>query len=512
MNYGGVKRVVCIDSGWKFNQVPGWRKMGVQPTYAEGILPYLEKGMFPVITRYYREALLLNSLGPRTILELQQLIQQPTQKFVSTKLLGVFIAMEIAHRTSPEECVALLQEVARDTFLKAVQLDQSFQKKAVEMLRQLNVRQYADKSIFDGLILSHSHTDHSTGVGAAREELLIVASSTTVASLIADHTASNPLAQDSMVIRLREADKVGRSYPTLQRPYYVPKIGVPFEIGPDIWVTALPVNHIAGSLGFLLEVNHHGRRVASFVYPGDYKDNAFFESLAKLNKPPVDLLFLEGTNPPRTSKSSAFFDESSVAHNFSDLFDQERQNTRLIICDIQKNNFERIRNLVNAAHTAGRTVLMTTEMLDRLTIMMQNTTVPEVHLDFLKKITVQIWKRKKATYTAAELRLHEVYGAVTTDTIAANPAQYLIIRTQSESPEKLSQLAACPTVWVRSESEPFTTESKTHLDYLQKTAKDWGWLFLRRGFHSSGHAPILESTHPDAAHGVLTSVLELKPR
>jgi hypothetical protein len=508
---GGISRVIALDPGWNFNAVPGWKRMGTQPTPMEGLLPYFERGMLPIITRYYREELLRDSMGPRVILQLEKLLNSGNSTFSALTMPGVFIALEITHRNSVDLCFDLLREVAGETLAQAERTKPGFLVKAKKLLQQLEQRMYRDKTIYDGIGVSHSHADHAWGLGAVRPEIPLILSPITRAALIADHTtAANPLARDSMVIRQKNSAKVGQSYPTIERPFFIPMIGVPLEVAPDVFLTALPVDHMAGSLGFFIEVYHKGQVIASFAYPGDYKTPRFFDELIGLGKK-VHLLFLEGTNPPKTEKTSAFFTESDVRNNFQQLIAAQSDNQKLLIIDMQKNNFERIRNLVEVCQQLGKTVLMSTEMLNRLIIIMQSSTAEESTLQFLNEKRIRIWKRKKSSYPADELHLHEVYGAVTTDEVAAHPEQHVIIRTSNESPEKLSQLAECPTVWVISGSEPFNPEAKEHRTYLDHTAALWDWTFLKRGFHSSGHAPVLTADHPDAEAGVLARLSSIKP-
>ena len=507
-----LQRIATFDAGKFFKLVPGWSGMGSGPSYAEGILPFLERGSLAVATRLYDEQLLRNSVGPRIVDKLAAAVNLSPDSIKLTQQLEVFITLELSHRHSPEYVIELLKQTSPRSVAEYERRDPQFLAKVRQLLVILEAKYYRVKSLYDGLLLSHGHQDH-TGVAAAiRPEVPFVAHETTRAIAMADARKSDYLTQGVAVIRQRDQPKVGSTYPILERPYYTPPIGQRFELAPHIFITAFNVYHsIPGCLGFFVEVeDQRGKIVASFAYPGDYRTPSFFDELSALGRK-VDLLFMEGTNPPGVKKESASVTEADVKQNFEELLKQREKQEELLIVDLVKDNFERLRSVVSAAQEAGRVVVISPNILDRVIIIMQNSRSAENELSFLREQTVAVWRRTKASYSTAEKELFANRQTVTTDDIVAQPGKYVLLRTSSESPEQLSQLAGCPTTWVRSAYGPYDHQARTHLKYLHDTAAEWGWQFVTAGFHATGHAQLLRADDQGAEQGIIAAVARLKP-
>lgn len=496
---------IGLDSGWVFDLQPSWGGIGRSPSYTDGITPFLESGMWPLNTRVYRTDLLEQSFRPETITALQKL--GTINRFTSA---NEFIGLELYHRLGREGFEALMKEPkTRELFLKMTRSGLLSENKFWKPLAKREQDLYNKKSMFLALLLSHAHQDHAIGSSLYRDEIIRGLSPITRAFLLADHQISSSwYVQDTAARKMREKPKKGASYEVFEYPYLLFQgNGAPVELAEGITASSFSVDHsIPGALAFLVNVFKDKEPIARVAYPGDYKNGKIFSELGKASDGHIDLLFAEGTNPPGSKKESVLYTEASVKEKFAQLIGEANQAGKLLIIDIVKNNFERLENIIKEANIKGRTVVIsprivercqTIELNQRTTHVSQRIKLPNFNLP-----NVKIWQRNMARHEPEHKTMFSQYGAVSQDTLSANPSQYVLIREGHEQPEKLNGISA-PAIWVRSVYGDHDPEAREHTRYCESVARTKGWKLLRDAYHATGHGPILPANDPGASGGIL---------
>lgn len=290
--------VVAFDFGLDFQFYPSWTGIGNFPTYNLGLNPWVgENEMFPWMRRFYRLDLLQNSINGSAVQEFASLLNKPSDHpDFYTK--SEFFLTEIFHRLGEAQFTQFLLENARQEtqslmrsgkFLKLLQYSKEREQRLYKQL----------KIVYDIMLLSHNHQDHSVGIGLMREEIPLGMSALTRAQALNDfNRASNWLQQDVVAIRKRDLPKIGSSYQVVERPYLLFEDGERREVSPGVFITAYSVYHsIPGAMGFVVDVVHNGKHLVQFGYPGDYRDPRFFEKFGrhKLLKKELDSTLLRKT-------------------------------------------------------------------------------------------------------------------------------------------------------------------------------------------------------------------------
>ncbi len=511
VDYNGTKRAVMLDLGFVFPEMSYLRDLMYQAQYRDGLEPWLRLNQAQQTRRLYRLDLILNSLRP-SVMETMASISRGKSETKAFNNNHEFIFMEAYHRLGEEGLINFLKEN-----YPAITMKYGAGNELVRILEYARRREkvlYAQKTIFDGIFVSHAHQDHTGLIGLVRPELELYLTSVTRAMLAADHhMAASFLVADSFYIRDRDsglkhhAGPGIRSYPVIERPHSTLTHGERLEIAPDIFLTGIDVYHsIPGAMGGILEVEHKGKLLASVGYPGDYRDGRFFEAVGERGG--VDVLFIEGTNPhnDKLKKDSAKFSEADVKENFIRALAEANEREALIVTDIIKNNFERLDHLIDAAVRNGRTVVLSPKLVMRTEFLqMYHTTngvpIPQMHLPMLK-----VWKRHMSTYGKEEERAFQSYGSVSDDEITANPQQYILIRDSNERPDTLNGIAAERTIWIQSKYGPYEHAARAYQNALTKYADDRGWEVRFSGYHASGHVTAYPSDHENAEEGVLAEL------
>lgn len=490
----GIKNVVYLDYGWIFDLVPSWSTLGAMPAPVDGIAPFLRSNMFDMTRRLYRLDLILASINDSVVQTVMDISTTQEQKKKIANL-EEFLLLEAYHRLGEEAFVDTLRLKMPHTIQTLLRRN-----KLSQLLAYLDRRKnelYAQKTIFDMVALSHAHQDHTLGIALLNPDIPVGWSAITRALCLADHRmASNWLAQDVAFVKLRGEEKVGSAYQVQERAYYLFNDADRVEVSPGVFITALNVKHsIPGSMGFIVDVEHFGRRVARIAYPGDYKDGHFFEEVGKRGG--TDFLFVEGTNPQSVKKGSRFITEQIVADKIDEDFKKAEERNDLLVIDAPKNSIDRVSNILELAQKHGRMVLFSPKILRRIGLM--NLALPDENI--LPQVQpnnpiVGAWKPQKNRFTKDELESLTAYGSFDKNQILENPTHFVIIR-ENEQPTKLEGLGQQVT-WIDSTYGAYDQSARNEKRDKKSFADQQNWTFIGEGRHASGHTPVVRGGHPEA--------------
>lgn len=503
-----VYRSLLLDSGYIFDLVPSWGSMGNAPTWEDGVLPLLRNQMFDTTLRLYRLDLLVNSLRPDVIETVYAKRNNPAQVGFTTP--DEYILLELFHRLGEDGLTKKIAERMPTYYIKMKKGN-----KLLYLMRYLQQRHqiiYSTKSLVDGLILTHGHQDHTVGSGIMRDDLVRIATAETRALMLADHRISSQWwVADSWDRKQREAGLVGSQYNVVHRPFYIPKIGVREEIAPNVFMTAFEMYHsIPGCIGVLLEIEQGGNIIASFAYPGDYRTGDFFEWLGDLHstgslEKPVQLLFIEGTNPENVKKDSAHYTEKDVAANIEQVIAEANQSNNGVIIDLIKNNFERLLNICEMARRQNRIVVLSSKIIDRCEFVQFLTSGKRILMPDLYAPWIKVWQPRKQKFLPHQHGQFERYGFITEDQISTHPERYVLVRDSNESVEQLAGLAG-QMIYCLSKYNPYDETARQYQRHLTQFAADKGWQIHVKGFHATGHGTLVSANHPNADHGIVQSI------
>jgi hypothetical protein len=515
VNYGDkLTHQVGLDMGWVFDINKVWNGIGTKVPYTDGIVPFLDEGMWGLNPRLFRQDLLIQSLKPATIQALRNL--DPNQRNYHSA--DEYIGLELFHRLGREgmENLFATSEKTRQLYKVLNRRGLLSENGFWRSLREKERRVFEEKVILKMLGITHAHQDHTLGSSLLRREIVRGVSPITRALLLADHkTSGDWLVQDTMARKQREEPMVGSSYQVLEYPYELFNgDGKRHQIAENLFVHTLKVEHsIPGSLAFIVEVKHNDKLLTSVAYPGDYRNGDFFAELARMG--PIDLLFAEGTNPPGVVKDSIEHTEDSVREKFQQTIAEANETQHLLIIDIVKNNFKRLINVINEAGMRGRTIVISPRIIQRcqmIEIMQQTTSAEErIELPNFNLPHVKVWQRNMHKHPPEHRNMFAQYGAIDQDALSTNPGQYIVIREGHESLDKIRGIAA-PVTWIRSVYGDYEASSRNYTNYCHRLAKEKGWVLKREGYHATGHGPLLNSDHPDAEGGILAQMHEAKAK
>lgn len=493
--------VVKLDMGWIFDMVPSWGNLGSGPSYEDGILPFLKADICDLQRRVYSLPSILKSLKEDMLR--QVFTRTDTQH--PQYLYAHFFATETFHRLQENGFIHLLQD-SYPVFYEELSRRHAIGRWMKELKEEEKIL-YARKEIFD-VLLSHAHQDHTLLISLLRPEILIGLHPIARALLLVDHNlASGYLAQDVIVRKQRELPMVGSAYNIEERPYLLFEDGVTHELSPGVFATGYDVYHsIPGSIGFLVDVKHRGKTVASLGYGGDYRDGRFFTAAGKHIREkddgrPLDLLIIEGTNPPSAKKKSALITEDMIRSNFDKAFREADEKQDVIVIDLVKSAFERLANIFDVAAAGNRNLIFSPKIARRiigLRVAVQGDPSLDKFLQFCYpgNPQIRVWKPKKSRYSTVEKEVFHLFGTVTAEDIARNPTAYVVVR-ENEQAEKLEGIGRNVT-WIDSTYAAYSFSARQEKSWRRRLAKKNGYRLLTEGFHASGHTPILPPSHPDA--------------
>jgi hypothetical protein len=501
-----LSRVLLLDRGWMYDVMPSWSSLGSAPAYADGISPFLRAGMFDMIRRLYDISHIKNSISDsvlRTVLNLQN---SSTERagFYS---LEEFLLMEVFHRLGEEDFFAFLKN--KNPILTQELLRRNHYKQLLAYLEQREKILYAQKSIFDIALLTHAHADH-TGAMAFLNRVIPVGESVVTRGLLLAEASlgSSWISQDAAAIALREEPKIGNAYQRLERPYRSFKDGERIEVAPGVFVTGISVEHsIPGAMGFVIDVEHHGKLVARVAYPGDQRDYRIFPEIGKMGG--TDFLFVEGTNPPSANKDSKFVTELEVRNRLAGDIAEANDRRETVVIDLPKNSFEPLENILAIANPLHRSVVLSAKIAQRIQLVQmaqrENVLLPEVQPN---NPNILIWKPNKTTYSLEEREMFATYGVCDPDTLSRNPENYILVR-ENESPVKLEGVGP-KVLWIDASYGAYSEAARKEKEDRKYWAKQHNWRFIDRGRRASGHMPIRRADDPEASESALAHLREAR--
>lgn len=544
------RRKIKLDMGLPFDLVKNWT-LGSNPQYVDGLGGYLRDDIFDMQPRLYRLDMLLESLNEYVLNSvLEHSLSGNRADAPTFQSVEEFVLLEIFHRLGEEKFINLLEGEIYESVFSSENLKKNYSRFRwfIQNLRKTNKlgtylqyisqrekKLYANKEITDLLALTHSHQDHSLGFSLVRYDIPMGLHPGARALLIADHRlASSQLAQEVMVRKVREDGLQGGAYPIQERPYIPFVDGTTVEVSPDVFITGFEEYHsIPFCLSYLVEA-YYGRgknrqRIASVYYGGDTRNGQGIRGAAnyiqsnqeksqffvpKKNK--VDLAIIEGTNlqtgNQNQKKESIHFTEQDVKENFDREFLLSNSDKKLIVIDLVKQAFERLQNIMDVAAARGRDVVLSPKIAHRMNIVqfvLQGTDkVPSIHPSMLN---IKIWEAKKKQRKTEEKNLLHMFESVTVDELQRHPERYVVIR-ENEQPEKLNGLPHDLVNWYDSTYGAYSEQARQEKAYKKRFAQKMGWSLKSKGFHSSGHTPIVTFDHPRAAESALAPLQELVPK
>ena len=506
-------KAVVTDFGYPFDINPAWGGIGSGPSYSDGIMPFLRSGMFPQTRRLYRPDLLQTSLRPVSIDNILDLAKKSN---LGNKFGGPdeFLVLEIFHYYGEEVFMTMLQQ-SMPTYLEQIRRRGKIPG-LLKYLEQRDQQLYSQKTVYDALLLTHAHQDHAIGSSLVREDILRGWSPITRALLLADHKLANAwYVQDTAARKKREEDKIGASYQVTEYPFINLLDGQRTEVVPGTFVTGFDVYHsIPGAQAHLIEkVGNSGAVEASVLYCGDYRNGDVFDRIGRSR--PVDLLVIEGTNPPNGKKESTSYDEAMVRDNLAEVIEEVRASGKLLVIDLVKNNVERLNSIIEEATVRGRTIVVSPKIAWRCEqIMLQQmdwSDDEKTKLPDFSNPNILIWKKPMSRYTPHDNDMIERYGHIDQDGISAVPEQYLLVRDGGEQSEKLEGIQA-EAIWILSIYGTYDHIAAQQRRHIHKSADQFGWDLRTTGFHATGHAPLLKADHPEADGGVLHQLNEAQAK
>lgn len=498
---------IILDRGWIFDLAVNSSQRS-SASYSDGLNGYLSNSMWALQKNVFRTDLLVQSVNPEVLNSLVNIKKEDNPDVFAS--VEEFIGLELYQRFGFDGLMSILEEKTPYYFAQLRKKGKLSNNSFVTNLKERASRVYrkVEKNLV--ALFSHAHQDHAIGSAFLRDEIVRGWSPITRAFLLGDYkNSSDWYVQETAVRKLREEGKVGSAFPVYEYPY-IPFLGSgeKIQVSDNVYISALDVEHsIPGSLAFRVDVLQNNQRLSSVVYPGDYKNPGIFSKLKEMGA--IDLLFVEGTNPPNVHKDSAHFTETLVKDNFAKVMTEVNVSNKLLIIDLVKNNTERLANLLEEAYLHGRTVVISPKIVQRCQgleliqkvlsekykLKMPNFSLPNI----------KIWKREMSEYGREHSEMFAQYGAVDIDMLSKNPTQYILIRDSNENIEKIMGISA-PAVWIRSIYGDYDFEAKQRTSYYQRRADEKGWSMRREGFHATGHGPLTYSSNDPKKSGILANL------
>lgn len=315
---------------------------------------------------------------------------------------------------------------------------------------------FAEGTPPNALILTHAHPDHYGWLSKMPDTIPIYMNKRTSKMLMASKLFTG--SEDADIPRERQRELIE---------------GQPLQIGEDLCITALPVDHSAfGAVGILVEGN--GQR---FFYTGDFrahgkKQGMHQDLIATLKKKPLDRLFIEGTNLSRTDVPRTC--EEDLKPRFMEVL--ERKLPTWVYFSPQ--NADRFAVLISAARTAKRTLV-----LDPYSAFVLHLLASESK-GFPKPASEGIRVLVPADFKKHHCLKNVRYTAISKEEIEHNPEKYLvlfrpsILRPSAEWLTISPQLQLIYSAWRGYLENPEWQSVQTSLTSAQGTLEP---------IHTSGH-------------------------
>ncbi len=358
----------------------------------------------------------------------------------------------------------------------------------------------------EGVLLSHSHLDHSGYISFLREDVPIYSSVETAIIAKAMQDTSPDFEKEVCYINRRDkkGDVLSSARESVARQFFTPQdfpesalsfwrdipyrkgfkpkdIGKSTKIGSTNFIP-IPVDHsVPGSLAFLIETEEGWVAYTGDIrFHGKNKDKSYkFVEMAKNLKPL--LLITEGTN--REGKPIT---EEEVFHNSLRVIKDEDS---LVITDFGPRNVERLMLFLEIASITKRKLVILPKdayLLYSLNLLSPEYPSPE-HPDILiyrkAKVREEGWERTLEKFRSKEIGPRE---------IRENEGDFILCFSFWDINELVS-IKPRKGIYLYSSSEPHNEEERIDMERL----KNWLYRFEIKGiglseeerfFHSSGHA------------------------
>ena len=314
----------------------------------------------------------------------------------------------------------------------------------------------SEKSI-DGVLLSHSHLDHSGYIKYLKNSIPVYCGKTT--KIILD-------ALD---------DITSHSFKINHKNFNTFRTGNILKIG-SLDVEPIHVDHsIPGSYGYIIHTSE-----GAIIYTGDFRLHGNrpdltedFINKSKETKPQV--MISEGTNMVGATVSS----EKEIKTKLSTLFSESKG---IIITQFNKGDIDRLNSFIDATkHTSRKLVINTKQayLLDKLKNA-DNLNVPNLDEDNLL-----IYKREKKRYQTWEKNILNKAESVGPKDISKKQKNLILITQFYDLKDLVSIKPEPGSCFILSASEPFNEEMKIEFDSLINWLDMYG--LPQYQLHVSGH-------------------------
>lgn len=417
LNLGSnVKSALLLDWGLPYLD-EALMNLGNRPNYTNGINPFLRNGMLPEIRRLYRIDLLENSLTPQML-------------NVVLKGEYSFIVGELFHRLGKKQFLELVESKFPSLYQQINMED------FAENLEQIENKYYADKRIFEGVAISHGHTDHYGGLFSIRYDIPAFMSPETYTFIQSRFRQPGTWMDEHIIRRVRENEK--------KPPYDLEKRLVKFlleptweRIAPFFSISSLPLDHsLIGTQGFLVAITDiKGNPLYKICYLSDFRDGPMTQSsLQIVQSERPDFLIVEGTNIA-AEKVSSQFNETQVIENIAKYLNEaDRNKNSYFIIEIPLNHLERLNNIVELtlSGSSRRIVaipLQMAQILHEFYILNENLTLerrialPQLNQD------VVLYYQNKTHYDPWEIQLIDQYNGKNIAELSLAPGDYIFIKS-----------------------------------------------------------------------------------
>ncbi|MBD3250051.1 MAG: hypothetical protein GF381_00545 [Candidatus Pacebacteria bacterium] len=493
--------VLYTDMGLNYDLAGPLEEPKNRPSFHEGGFEYFQRQLAPKTRGLYRLDVLVNSI-PETVFKTISKLSTKSPDSAIYHCPEEFILLELFDRLGEKGVIDLLQINFPDKFAQ-------FNKRGkmsvflsyLRQKHQLLYHQLPQTTIL-GMRLTHSHSDHSFMMGMVRPEIPLYCSSDTLAQIRSRSTGSNPWPLGhvaDLTLAGQETEHqlaVGiRGYPVVSRPIEILVPGQETRLTQDLTFRSIAVSHIPGTIAFSTSISpQNGLKPLDLrmLYASDFRQfraSPLKETMLRIY--PWDNITLEATNVypnEEPQRDSAKYTEADVKLNFEDLLIEPRAKKSLIIVDIVKQNFERLKNLAEVALKAGKTVVVSPNLMKLIELSLFNAVNRDempLPIELIRQL--KVWKKGNYQNSLEERRMFASHEPVSTQNMRNDPEHYVLFRGTFEGLRQISTLPEERIIWILSTYKPMSDLAKIKRRNIYQLAKKKNWPVQSRGYHASGH-------------------------
>ncbi len=318
----------------------------------------------------------------------------------------------------------------------------------------------------DGVVLSHSHMDHSAYIAFLKEDIPVYCGETTATILRALSDVRAGFGRDLDGIKFRTF-----------------RTGDVLKIG-SVEVEPIHVDHsIPGSYGLIVYTSS-----GSVVYTGDFRMHGARPELTEdfveraREAEPVAVI-TEHTNMTKAEVSS----EQEVLEKINDLV---KQTSGLVLADFARGDVDRLRSFYTAAKRNGRSLAVT---LKQAYLMKKLSEDPHLRIPKLTDENILIFRKSKKRYAKWEEEALESGNVVDSSSVADMQDKIVLVASFYDLESLIDIKPMFGSCYILSASEPFNEEMEVDFNKLVNWLEHYG--LPQYHAHVSGHIMPLQLRH-----------------